>query len=122
MANFNLDDYVPVQDRINEFWEDYPDGRIATQIVHLEGNDIVFKAEIYAHRDDETPMASGFAHEIRGDGYVNKTSHVENAETSAIGRCIVNKAYATSHKDRASREEMEKVKRLGQAPERRERC
>jgi hypothetical protein len=51
-----------------------------------DGKRIVFKAVI---KDLEgTVIGCGYAEEIRGQGYVNKTSAVENAETSSIGRAL----------------------------------
>ena len=52
----------------------------------------------------------GYAFEVAGSG-ANRTSHEENCETSAIGRALANMGYATSHKDRPSREEMSKASR-----------
>lgn len=113
MAQFNLNDYITVQDRINRFWTEYPDGAIRTDLA----SDIVdfktcrYRAEVFKHRDHPRPDAVGYAFEIAGQGMANKTSHEENAETSAIGRALANLGYATSQKDRPSREEMNKVQR-----------
>ena len=68
------------------------------------------RAEIYFNREDDRPVATGYAEEVRGASPVNKTSHAENAETSAIGRGLANCGYATKG-SRPSREEMEKVQR-----------
>jgi hypothetical protein len=108
---FNLDNYETVEDRLIKFWSDHPNGRIATQMVHYDDNKVVFRAEIYFDRDkDQHPISTGYAEEIRGASPVNKTSHLENGETSAIGRGLANCGYATKGA-RPSREEMEKVMR-----------
>ena len=110
MANFNLDDYETVESRIEKFWVKYPDGRIATNLVKSESNEFIILAAIYADREAHHPIATGYAHEVQGVGMVNKTSALENCETSAIGRALANGGFATSGK-RASRSEMEKVQR-----------
>lgn len=107
---FNLDNYETVEDRLIKFWADHPDGRIHTSIVHYDDNKVVFKAEIYFNADDTHPKSTGFAEEVRGASPVNKTSHLENGETSAIGRGLANCNYATKG-SRPSREEMSKVAR-----------
>jgi len=108
---FNLDDYVPVQERITQFWTRFPEGRIETEHIGEIGDVVAFRALVYRASGDVKPAATGYAQETRGDGYVNKTSHVENCETSAIGRALANLGFATSMKDRPSREEMAKAQR-----------
>lgn len=118
MPRFDLSNYVDVQTRLNRFHLEYPDGRIATML-ESDPNDrehAVFVAHVYKHRDHAFPDATGWAQEVKGPNGANLTSHVENAETSAIGRALANLGYATSLKDRPSREEMAKVERLS-APE-----
>lgn len=116
MARFNLQDYVTVQDRITTFWRQHPDGAIRTELASNPSQfaQVVFRAEIYTHRDHARPDAVGYAAEVASDdprGGPNYTSWHENAETSAIGRAFANMGYATSQSDRPSREEMEKVNR-----------
>lgn len=110
MANFNLADYEPVDSRIKKFWEDHPDGSIITEDVSTDfdrsAGRWVFKATVFVNG---VIRASGFAAEIDGQGNVNRTSCIENCETSAIGRALANFGY--SGNKRSSREEMEKVAR-----------
>jgi hypothetical protein len=108
---FNLDNYETVEDRLARFWEDHPSGRISTELVIQDGDQVIFKAAIYFDAADPIPRATGFAEELRGSSPVNKTSHLENCETSAIGRALANCGYSTRGK-RASREEMSKVQRM----------
>ena len=115
MAHFNLADYETVEDRLVKFWDDHKQGRILTSIHYYDDNRILVKAEIYFNREDDRPVATGYAEEVRGASPVNKTSHAENAETSAIGRGLANCGYATKG-SRPSREEMEKVQRSESAP------
>jgi len=113
MANFNLEDYEMVEVRIAKFYKTYQDGRIITELMSPV-NDIstvIFKAFLY---DGEKLLSTGHAFEIAGQGFVNKTSHLENSETSAIGRALAN--IGMHGNKRASREEMEKVQRSTPLP------
>lgn len=107
---FDLSQYETVEDRLIRFWADHAQGRIATQLISLEGDVVVFRAEIYFQADQPQPTATGYAEEVKGSSPVNRTSYVENCETSAIGRALANCGYAT-HGKRPSREEMGKASR-----------
>ena len=87
---FNLDNYETVEARLAKFWEMYPNGQVFTAIHHYDADKVVFRAEIYKDISDPRPVATGYAEEIRDASPVNRTSHVENAETSAIGRALAN--------------------------------
>jgi hypothetical protein len=103
---FNPEEYDQVKVRIQKFYAEHPDGCIMTEIYTLTANDVIFKATVII---DGKVKSTGFAQEVKGQGYVNKTSHVENCETSAIGRALANMGL---HGDkRASLEEMQKVER-----------
>jgi hypothetical protein len=93
-----------------KFWNDYPPGRIETELVAHEGNRYIVAARLYRVDTDPQPFATGLAEETISDRGVNSTSALENAETSAIGRALANAGYAPKGK-RASREEMAKVAR-----------
>ena len=114
MGRFNLDDYVEVKDRIPLFLAEHPDGRIVTTLVHFDFASTpavcVVRAALYRDHDATEPMATGLAYE-RETGMVNKTSFIENCETSAIGRACANANY-TGNGQRPSRQEMEKVERV----------
>lgn len=109
-----LDDYEPVEDRIRKFWEDHASGRIATTVISAEDGEYVVQAAVYRDVADEFPAASGLAQEHVTTSGVNKTSALENCETSAIGRALANLGYAAKGK-RPSREEMVKVETSGSA-------
>jgi len=113
MANFDLSKYNPVHSRIAEFYEKYPDGRILTKLARLneETGFVCIKATIFRHVDDAEPSATGHAFEIRGQGFVNTTSFIENCETSAVGRGLAILGFAIEN-GIASREEMQKVERM----------
>lgn len=116
MANFNLADYETVEQRIARFYKDNPDGRIITEnLTTLQDRQVstwVVGATIYLNTGDQAanlPKATGLAFEIDGQGMANKTSALENAETSAIGRALGNAGY--SGNKRTTREEMAKVEK-----------
>ena len=84
-VNINGKEYHTVAERVHAFREVSPDLTIETEIVRWEGDDVVVKASI---SDNGKLLATGLAHEVRGSTNINRTSHVENCETSAIGRCL----------------------------------
>jgi len=84
-VNIHGKEYFTVAERVSAFREKHPDRTIETEIVRWEGDDVVVKASI---SDSGKLIATGLAHEVRGSTNINKTSHVENCETSAIGRCL----------------------------------
>jgi superfamily I DNA/RNA helicase len=108
---FNLDNYETVETRLAKFWAQFPNGQVFTAIHHYDDNKVVFRAEIYKDISDPRPVATGYAEEVRDLSPVNKTSHVENAETSAIGRALANYVFQSKTAPRPSREEMTKVVR-----------
>ena len=109
MANFNLDDYVQVNERIEKFYEKYPDGSIQTEIISNQNGEIIFKAYAFRDREDTRP-ATGHAMEREGSTYINKTSHIENCETSAVGRALAMLGFEIK-KSVASREEVANARR-----------
>ena len=80
--------YVEVNERIKAFWQLCPNGRIHTQIVTIENGMCVIKAEVYETKEDDYPRATGIAYEKEGSTFINKTSYIENCETSAVGRAL----------------------------------
>jgi hypothetical protein len=107
---FNLDDYEPVASRLDRFLKAHPDARVITDLVHYLSDIAVFKCELWLEGEI---IATGWAEEIRGQGNVNKTSHLENCETGAVGRALANAGMSGSDiNKRPSREEMGKVQRM----------
>lgn len=109
---FNLENYEPVQERLNRFWKDHPNGRVTT-INHSNPetpNLILFEAIIWKESASGVyGDANGHAEEVRTERGVNSTNALENAETSAIGRALANLSYAGTAATRPSREEMVKA-------------
>ena len=107
-----IQDYVTVAERIEKFYERFPDGRICTSILHhdLERGFILFRAEVYRNAEDTLPAATGHAYELKSEGYVQRTSYIEVGETSAVGRALAMAGFEV-RRGIASREEMEKLAR-----------
>jgi hypothetical protein len=109
---FNLDDYEPVEARITAFWEKYPQGRIHTEIVLINEQQIVIKASVWTDREDQRPVTIDFAQETIGATNITKNSWLEVCATSAIGRALADLDFAKKGK-RPSREEMRKATSAG---------
>ena len=99
-----LDDYIEVNERIIACYNKYPDGSIQTEIISINDDRVVIKAYAYRDREDPRP-ATGHAEEIRSASYINKTSALENGETSAVGRALALLGFHVK-KSIASREEV----------------
>ena len=83
-------DYVVVPQRVKAFRMVYPDGFILTDIVSHENGVIVMqaKAGYYDVNGEPKVLGSGMAFEKADSSYINKTSYIENCETSAVGRAL----------------------------------
>lgn len=85
-VNIRGKDYKLISTRVSEFVEARPDWSIETEIISLDAESVVIKAII---KDESGRVrATGFAEEFRASSNINRTSALENCETSAIGRCL----------------------------------
>ena len=89
-----LADYEPVAVRIARFWRDHPAGSVRTEIVAAPDGEFVVRAEIRRDSTAAAPDATGHAREVIGEGNVNRSSALENAETSSIGRALAALGYS----------------------------
>ena len=110
---FDLSNYQTVAERLHLWLESCKERgvqpRVVTEIVSHTETWVMFKGYIF---ENDVMIATGHAEEHKTDRGVNATSHVENAETSCLGRCLANAGWAGSDPaKRASREEMTKVER-----------
>jgi len=89
-TNIKGKEYVEVNERIKYFRisEDYKGWSLSTEMVHLDENSCVIRATIC--NADGMVISTGFAQEDKSSSYINKTSYVENCETSAWGRALAN--------------------------------
>lgn len=85
-------EYAEVNQRIKAFRMVYPDGIIDTQMVSLENGICIIKAQVgYYDEDDDFSvkwLGTGYAYEKEDSSFINKTSYIENCETSAVGRAL----------------------------------
>lgn len=80
--------YVMVNERLKEFRENFKGWSLTTEIITLSDDNCIMKATII---DDKGIIrATGFAQEDRASSMINKTSYIENCETSAWGRALGN--------------------------------
>ena len=110
---YDVSDYVQVNERIEKFYEKYPEGSIQTEIQSIIDGVVIFKAYAYRDREDTRP-ATGHAYEKENSSFINKTSYIENCETSAVGRALAMLGFEIK-KSIASKEEVENAK-LQQQP------
>ena len=95
-ANANLStmdikgkDYVLVNERIKAFRMLYPEGFITTEIVSNVDGVCVMRARVgYYANGGTVVLGTGTAYEREDSTYINKTSYIENCETSAVGRAL----------------------------------
>ena len=108
--DFNLTGYAPGAERITQFYDAHPGGRIVTELVSRTASEVVFRASVYRDVTETGPAATGWAAEREGDGDVNEVACLENTETSAVGRALANLGF-TASRLRPSAEEMAKAAR-----------
>ena len=78
--------YAEVNQRIMAFRSICPNGSILTEIVSLNDGVCVIKATVLD--DEQNVLGTGHAYEVEASTYINKTSYIENCETSAVGRAL----------------------------------
>lgn len=79
-------DYAEVNQRIKAFRMIYPDGSIEPEIISIENGTVIMKCTV---SDAEGNILSiGHAYEKENSTFINKTSYIENCETSAVGRAL----------------------------------
>lgn len=83
-------DYAEVNQRIKAFRMVFPDGFIRTELVKDEDGKCTMRAYVGYMRDDgiELTISTGTAYEKEGSTFINRTSYIENCETSAVGRAL----------------------------------
>lgn len=77
--------YVLVNERVKAFRQLYPEGTISTELVYDSEGVATMKATISV---GDLILATGYAQEKEASSYINKTSYIENCETSAVGRAL----------------------------------
>lgn len=104
-------DYASVNERIKAYRKVYPTGAITTEIEEIKDDYVRIRAIV--RNENGITIATGTASEtLTGDDkkdYINKTSMVENCETSAVGRALGFAGFGVDIAV-ASAEDMEKAK------------
>lgn len=88
-------EYETVASRVQRFREDTKslgNFGIITEVIHRDEKTVLLKATIT--NAEGRVLATGHAEEVRASSQINKTSALENAETSAIGRALAALGYA----------------------------
>ena len=111
--------YAPVTERVKAFRSLCPNGLIETEIINLEDGVVTMRATI---KDDEgNVVATGLSQEKETNGSINKTSFIENCETSAVGRALgfagigidaEEAARAIANQEKINKREQEALKAL----------
>jgi hypothetical protein len=89
-VNIHGKEYKTVAKRVQEFREQYKDYAIITDIVKIDEEQCIMRASIYKVNEDGNgvTLATGHGCEFKSSSQINRTSYVENCETSAIGRAL----------------------------------
>ena len=87
-VNIKGKEYVEVNERLIYFRKKYPNYSLTSDVLEKTDKSICIIASI----GDESGrvIATGIAEEEKGSTFINKTSYVENCETSAWGRALAN--------------------------------
>tara|TARA_R100000773_G_scaffold14540_1_gene13313 strand:+ start:4821 stop:5348 length:528 start_codon:yes stop_codon:yes gene_type:complete len=87
-VNIKGKEYVEVNERLIYFRKHFPKHSLITEVIEKTENSILIMA--YVIDENDNTIATGLAEEIKGSTFINKTSYVENCETSAWGRALAN--------------------------------
>lgn len=87
-VNIKGKEYVEVNERLRYFRSTYPNYSLTSEVLEKTDKSILILASII--NEDGRVIANGMAEEEKGSTFINKTSYVENCETSAWGRALAN--------------------------------
>ena len=86
--------YSTVAERVAKFRETHQQWTISTELVYRDDEVVVVKASIL--NEEGRVISTGYAEEVRASSNINRTSAIENCETSAVGRALAFVGYAGS--------------------------
>ena len=108
-------DYAEVNERIKAFRKVFPEGTILTEMIHNENGMVIFRSRVLI---GDIVLGEGTAYEKENSSTINKTSYIENCETSAVGRALGMAGFGIDTSI-ASAEEVAAVKEEPNSSERR---
>ena len=79
-------EYAEVNQRIKAFRMCFPNGSISTEILALADGIVTMRATVC--NEEGQVLGTGTAQEKETSSFINKTSYIENCETSAVGRAL----------------------------------
>lgn len=79
-------EYVPVNERVIAFRQEHPDWSLLTNIESMDDGVVMIRATV--QDENGRVISTALAHERENASLVNRTSYIENCETSAIGRAL----------------------------------
>ena len=80
-------DYIEVNERVKQFHIDYPNGSITTELIEMTDR-FITKTTVIPDVKFPDRKFTGLAYEKEDSTFINKTSALENAETSSVGRSL----------------------------------
>lgn len=86
--------YATVVERLKAFRKVFPNGFIQTKLMSNDDGIAIVHAQVGYYGEpvnglrDECILGEGTAYEVQGSSFINKTSYIENCETSAVGRAL----------------------------------
>lgn len=82
-------EYAEVNQRVKAFRMVYPEGTIETSLIKCEDGICIMRAEVMVKEENGMRvLGTGTAYEKENSSFINKTSYIENCETSAVGRAL----------------------------------
>lgn len=102
VINIRGKEYTTVALRVHQFRTECPSLSLITEVLHRDVDCVVMKATITDEQG--RVLATGHAEEYRKASEINRTSALENCETSAIGRALA--AYGFGGTEFASADEV----------------
>ena len=107
-------DYAEVNQRIKAFRSLCPGGAILTEMLSCENGVCIFKATICD--ENMKVLGTGTAYEKEGSTFINKTSYIENCETSAVGRALGMCGFGIDTSIASAEEVQNAIQNQGQKP------
>jgi len=104
--------YVPVSERLKHFRTNCPGYGLLSEVLHLDDKSCVIQAKIVDKSGFVAAM--GTAREVNGSSFINKTSYVENCETSAWGRALGNFGIGIDASVASAEEVLNAIKNQGE--------